>query len=273
MRLALVDVDDDTAKLLAGAVRWPGRAERPLPRAGRSALQPTRGPVDARRVMTARPSRPIGSVVVLGGLGTSAAALALAPVLMPAGYSWVSQTTSESAAQGTPGAWLARLGFALFGASVLLLVVLARGRWGGWALGLHAAFGTLLIAAAAFSHRSWIAGVQVDRVEDTLHSVAATGMGFAFAAGVAVVAVPRTRSRGRIRALDVVALVAPVAIPLGMVTWPEVTGVLQRVMFGVAYAWFAVGALAVTRERPRAQAAAALRSPASRGTSGSSRCG
>jgi hypothetical protein len=45
--------------------------------------------------------------------------LALAPLLMPAGYDWVRHTTSESAAQGLDGAWLARLGFVAFGLAVL----------------------------------------------------------------------------------------------------------------------------------------------------------
>jgi len=56
---------------------------------------------------------------VLAGLGASAAALAAAPALMPASYSWISDTTSQSAAQGLSGAWLARLGFVLLGLSVM----------------------------------------------------------------------------------------------------------------------------------------------------------
>jgi hypothetical protein len=47
---------------------------------------------------------------------------------MPADYSWVSNTTSESAAQGVQGAWMARLGFVLFGMSVILLVAESRRR-------------------------------------------------------------------------------------------------------------------------------------------------
>lgn len=55
---------------------------------------------------------------IVAGLSASALILALAPVLMPTGYSWVSHTTSESAAQGVAGAWLARCGSLLFGFSV-----------------------------------------------------------------------------------------------------------------------------------------------------------
>ena len=74
------------------------------------------------------------AAAVMSGLAASAAALAMAPALMPAGYSWVSQTTSESAAQGLSGAWLARLGFLLFGLSVLLLADVDRRGWGRGAL-------------------------------------------------------------------------------------------------------------------------------------------
>jgi hypothetical protein len=42
--------------------------------------------------------------VVLVGLCSSAVALASAPALMPPTYSWISHTTSESAAQGVSGA-------------------------------------------------------------------------------------------------------------------------------------------------------------------------
>jgi TRAP-type C4-dicarboxylate transport system permease small subunit len=68
--------------------------------------------------------------------------LALAPLLMPAGYDWVRHTTSESAAQGLDGAWLARLGFVAFGLAVLM------------------------VATAAFSTRPWDPELPYSRVED-----------------------------------------------------------------------------------------------------------
>lgn len=47
----------------------------------------------------------------------------------------------------------------------------------------HAAFGALMTAAAASSQRPWHTIAKYDRTEDLLHSVAATGMGFATAHG------------------------------------------------------------------------------------------
>jgi hypothetical protein len=182
--------------------------------------------------------------VVLAGLALSALALLAAPLLVPSDYSWVSQTTSEAAAQGLEGAWMARLGFLLFGLPVVVLATVGRWRWGAWGAALHGAFGALMAAAAAFSDRPWQPGRHVDRVEDVLHSVAASAMGFAFAAGVVVVAVVAARTgqrRGTV--LDVVAVVASVVLPLGMTVLPEAAGVLQRSMFAIAYAWYAREAL------------------------------
>jgi len=193
--------------------------------------------------------RATGPAIVLVGLAASAAALAGAPALMPPGYSWVSQTTSESAAQSVQGAWLARTGFVLFGLSVILLATICTRPWGPLATALHASFGAMLIAAAVFSHRPWMAGEDVDRVEDVLHSVAATAMGFAFASGVVVTAFMRSRADAWPRAFDVVAVVASVAIPLSLAAWPDIGGVLQRLMFVVAYAWYSAEAVRTIRNR------------------------
>jgi hypothetical protein len=183
------------------------------------------------------------AVGVGGCLAASATALAVAPTLMPTSYSWVAHTTSESAAQGVPGAWLARLGFMTFGLAVLAVAGLATHLWGRLAAWLHAGFGVLMVAAAVFSARSWEPGVPFDAVEDVLHSVAATAMGFAFAFGVVVVAVRYWRAGGGLRGLDMTAVAASVVLPLAMVNWEQFAGALQRPIFVVAYAWYAIEAL------------------------------
>lgn len=184
------------------------------------------------------------AAAVLAGLAGSAAALAIAPVQLPDGYSWLSMTTSESAAQRIDGAWLARLGFVAFGLSV---AVLARHRvqmWGLWSARFHTSFGVFMVAAAAFSTRAWDPAVGFDPTEDVLHSVTATAMGFAFAAGiVAALVQARRQMSSRPMVFDVVAVAASVVIPLGMTAWPGVDGALQRLMFAVAYAWYAVEAV------------------------------
>lgn len=177
-----------------------------------------------------------------GSLLVSGAALASAPLLMPEPYSWLSHTTSESAAQGLEGAWLARFGFLAFGLAVLWLASHCQGRWGGWATLSHGSFGVLMLATAVFSHRPFLPGQPFDAFEDALHSGAATAMGFAFAFGVLMIALTRRRHVGGIRVLDAAALAASVAIPLGMLVWTGVGGLLQRAMFLIAYVWYATEA-------------------------------
>jgi hypothetical protein len=191
--------------------------------------------------------RSLAVVGVLACLAASAAALAVAPTLMPTSYSWVAHTTSESAAQGVPGAWLARLGFVTFGFAVLAIAGFARHLWGPLAARLHGVFGMLMVAAASFSARSWEPGVPFDAVEDVLHSVAATAMGFAFAFGVVAVAWRVWRAGGGLRWLDITAVTASVVLPLAMVGWEQFAGALQRAIFIVAYVWYAIEALRAQR--------------------------
>ena len=127
----------------------------------------------ARRAPASLPQG--GAILVL--LVLSAMAVLLSPpLLMPASYSWVSHSVSESAAQGLPGAWLTRTGFLLWGSGVLWLASLARETWGRWGSLSLGAWGTLMIAAAAYSHAPWQGGVPSDSFEDLLHSAAASGM-------------------------------------------------------------------------------------------------
>ena len=191
--------------------------------------------LDARAPNTSHKIEAYGALLVLVA---SAIALGLAPLLMPASYSWVSRTTSESAAQGIDGAWLARLGFLLFGLAAIWAVRIAGQRWGIAASIMFALFGALMTAAAAFSHMPWEPDVAFDRTEDLLHSVAATGLGFAFAFGVASVAFQQGFSK-RPRAVDLIAIAASVILPLGMSIFPDYDGILQRLMFLIAYGWFA----------------------------------
>lgn len=176
---------------------------------------------------------------VVGLLLLSAISLGVAPLLMPASYSSVANTTSESAAQGVEYAWVARLGFLAFGLAVLWLAAALKQLWARSAQWLHITFGALMTATAAFSHRSWVAGAQFDPVEDVLHSFTATAMGFAFSFGVLARFLQRGHQGEPGRALDAVALVAATVIPLLMARFAGLDGVIQRLMFLVADLWYA----------------------------------
>lgn len=169
-------------------------------------------------------------------------ALLLAPTQMPADYSWIRHTTSESAAQGVQGAWLARLGFLLFGLMVIWLAQSLREEWPTAVRWMQAAFGVFMVCAAVFSKRAWRPEAVYDPVEDALHSFAATAMGFAFTIGVVASLLRRDRDRfGRV--IDLSAAVAAVAIPLAMLALPEWDGLMQRGMFIISYLWFGFEAL------------------------------
>ena len=168
----------------------------------------------------------------------SALSLGLAPRAMPDGYSWILHSTSESAAQGLTGAWVARLGFVLFGLGVLWLVASPVRAWGTWASLVHGCFGVMMLGTAAFSHRPWLPDIPFDPIEDLLHSATATGMGFAFAVGVVLVALKRSDGEVSNRSFDAAAVVASVVLPLIMSMGTPYMGVLQRSMFLVAYLWY-----------------------------------
>lgn len=182
--------------------------------------------------------RRVEAAGALAGLAASLVALALAPLLMPASYSWRTNTISESAAQGIEDAWLARLGLALFGLSALWVVRIAGLRWGLLARLCFVAFGALMTAVASVATRPWEPDLPYDRTEDLLHSLAATGVGAAFIAGAILVAFQHGFGQPpRVVDLGVAALAC--LLTLGMSFLPDYDGLLQRVMFLTAYAWFA----------------------------------
>ena len=180
---------------------------------------------------------------ILMTLALSLVALLTTPVLMPEGYAWLTHTTSESAAQGLESAWLARLGFLLLGFAVLWLVAAFKTwqleeRFAGGAIWMHLAFGVLVIRTAAFSHRPFIPGVPFAPVEDWLHSFTATLMGFAFSLGVFFRFTQRGVEEGVGWVLDLAALASAIGIPLKMMNFPAIGGLVQRLMFLVAYLWY-----------------------------------
>jgi hypothetical protein len=188
----------------------------------------------------------VPAIGVLLLLGFSAASLLIAPLLMPESYHWVKHTTSESAAQGVQGAWLARMGFLLLGLAVIWLAVILKPVWPRSAVWMHVSFGVFMLATAAFSTRAWMDGVAYDPVEDALHSFTATAMGFAFAFGVLARLLRRKPDDRWGRVLDVVALAASIGIPLIMVYQADIGGLVQRFMFLIAYVWY--GREAITHE-------------------------
>ena len=168
----------------------------------------------------------------------SAGSLLLAPLRMPASYSVIADSISESAGQGIEGAWLARLGLLTFGFAVIWLATALRRIVGRSTFYLHLVFGICMAAAAAFSSKPWMPSMPFDTVEDFLHSAAATIMGFAFAMGALSMLFQRAPDDTASRAFDIFALMAATIIPLSMLAWPDAEGLVQRFMFLIAYVWY-----------------------------------
>lgn len=165
----------------------------------------------------------------------AAALLYSAPLVLSDSFDWVRRTTSESAAQGVGGAWVARLGFLVFAAAVWRITAFT---FSGLARFAFRIFAICLVAVAAFAARPWDAALPYDTTEDLLHSIAASLMGFAFVAGVVIVLLSERRRRWW--ALDIALIVIATAIPLLMSGDLDVDGALQRLMFGASFVWFAL---------------------------------
>lgn len=195
----------------------------------------------------ARPPEPRATgALVVALLAASAILVVVAATAMPEPYSWLTHSISESAAQTQDGAWIARLSFLAFGAAVLALSVALRERWPRGAYWCHLGFAAAMLATAAFSHKPWNPPGPGDATEDLLHSLMATGMGFAFAIGVVIRSIARQERHG-LRALDVLAVAAATFLSSIGLVLPQVAGLLQRAMFLVAYVWYGAEAVALPK--------------------------
>ena len=195
-------------------------------------LQPAAAPPTQRLASVVAPLLALSAMLVL-----------IAASAMPDSYSWRAHSISESAAQGLEHAWIARLSFVCFGLAVFILSVAARPLWPRLTYWCNLVFSIAMFAAAAFSHAPWLPGEVADRFEDFLHSVAATGMGFAYSIGVVARFAQRPRGALVGRALDALSLITAVILPLLLASASDVAGLAQRIMFGIAYVWFGREAL------------------------------
>lgn len=175
---------------------------------------------------------------ILAGLVLSATAFALSPLLMPDSYSWIAHTLSQAASQGQEGGWLSRVGFLLAGLTILRLTSIDVVDWMPIARHVHRTTGLLVLAAVAFTDRSWDVTAPYDRVENIIHSAVATLICITFALGVLLVMYQKRFVTGRWPVMDAAIVAVQIAMPPMMLAWVEGTGLFERVMFGAAYVWY-----------------------------------
>jgi hypothetical protein len=174
----------------------------------------------------------------MAGLVLSGIAYAVSPLLMPDSYSWIAHTLSQAAAQGQEGGWLSRLGFLLAGLTILRLSSPDVVDWMPLARQCHRVTGVLVLAAIAFTDRSWDATAPYDRVENIVHSTIATSIALSFTVGVLLVLYEKRVLTGRVSLLESVVVAVEIAMPPMMLVWVEGTGLIERVMFGAGFFWY-----------------------------------
>lgn len=164
-------------------------------------------------------------------------AIAIAPYVVAPDYSVVANAISELGAQETPNAWVMNTGFVVYGLGVLVDAAgrLRRAPIVGIAF---AVFGVAMIMNAVFSHRPIDPTLAYDVREDELHSLFATIVGFAFTIGAVSQSILERRRWRRLACYG--AAVMAVVLPLGMLQYPAVAGLLQRLMFAVSFAWLVI---------------------------------
>lgn len=205
------------------------RPPSPSPTAGNAASPgtPRRG--------AARWCGPLGRAALVLG----AACWVLAPLAMPPGYVPWRHTISELAAQGLAHAGLAHGGLALWGVAAWCEAA-APLRPGTTSpvvrLGL-AGFGLGMAAAAVWSHRPWLAGVDYSAQEDQLHSVAASLAGTCIVLALSTYHLARCWRRQRPDTLAWLAWGSAWLCPLLMLLQPAAAGAWQRAMFATVGLW------------------------------------
>lgn len=213
-------------------------------------------PYTADRRIDLTPGQSTG--VVLALLAGSLLLIAIAPVFVPDSYDWVKHTTSESAGQGVDNAWIARLGFVLFGFAVLILAPLAGRRWGLLGRLAHRGFGIGMILTAVFASKPW-GTVPFVEFEDTLHSWASGLVGMAFIGGVTLVLLRRPIASHAAIVFDWLALMVAVVMTILVFVLDDVAGLAQRAMFLTAYVWYAMESIRSSRFEPHGSEAMAER--------------
>lgn len=165
------------------------------------------------------------------GIAAFVLAVAAGPLYTVPGYSPVSNLISELAAQHTPNGWVMSLAFVVLGGAI---VADARRRPVP-AIVPFAAFGSFIALAGLFGHAPITPGVAFDAALHRAHALLATLAGVSITVALAWQAL-RERAALRRAAAGGVALLR-LALPLAMLAWPAVQGLVQRIMYTTLFVW------------------------------------
>lgn len=149
-------------------------------------------------------------------------------------YSIIKNTTSHLGAQEAVNAWIMNASFIIVGVSCLIEAWLYLREFWFHKIVLSV-FALGLIFTAIFRHVPIIKGVSFDPLEDALHSVFATIVGFSFT--VFAVSAAFIEKETRHRAMDVTVGLVATALSALMFYLPDYSGIWQRAIFIISFTW------------------------------------
>lgn len=149
-------------------------------------------------------------------------------------YSIVKNTTSHLGAQSTTNAWIINVAFVLVGISCVLEAWLHLGKYWFHKI-LLSIFGLGLVFTGIFHHAPIIEGVIFNSVEDRLHSIFATIVGFSFTIFAISSAFIEKAIKHRI--INIVVGFTATILSILMLYLPVYSGIWQRAIFIISFAW------------------------------------
>lgn len=168
------------------------------------------------------------------GIVVAAIALVAGPFMTAPEYSSLKHSISELGAQATQNAWLMNLGFFCFGVGTALDAARAF-RYSPVGSIAFVAFGLSMVLTGVFSHRPIDPYTEYSVLQDQLHTVFSAAVGTGFAVGTLAFGFAASRRSARFACFSATA--CAVAIPIAMNAFPDVAGILQRLMFAISFVW------------------------------------
>ncbi len=153
------------------------------------------------------------------------------PIFSFEGYSIIRNTTSHLGAQGSPNAWIMNLLFITLGLTSLRIVLSSKVYFHQM---IGSFFGVSLLLTGLFRHGSLIDPSTSNLLLDQMHSIFATTTGISFvflSFGHAFMTKARQKIAGFL--LGIISTL----ISFGMMIFPDYMGLLQRLMFILAFGW------------------------------------
>ena len=149
-------------------------------------------------------------------------------------YSIIKNTTSHLGAQSTPNAWLMNAAFVIVGIACVLEAWLHLGRFWFHKI-LLSIFGLSLAFTGIFHHAPIIEDVIFNSLEDRLHSIFATIVGFSFT--IYAISSAFIEKAVKHRIIDIAVGFTATILSLLMIYLPDYSGIWQRAIFIITFIW------------------------------------